>query len=346
MAGEPDSPGRPGRPGQTAECLVVMYHFVRDAERTPYPGIRARRVADFQGQVEFLCRHHQPLTMRDLLRFAAGECDLPAGGFYLTFDDGFRDHLDTVMPILQRAGLEGAFFPMTEPLVRGRVPSVEKLRFLIYNVDFPTVQAEFFGALGRLFPDVDASPWRYDDASAPRATKYARFDDPRVAHFKRAVTLEIPRQVRDAVLDTVFTRHFGPDADFIDELYMNWSELAELRAGGMVIGGHTVTHPWLPRLSAGEQGEQINVAWNQLERRLGRPLEVFAYPYGAFDTATLAILRRRGCRLAFTTHIGTSLDRRRPLQVDRLDTNDLPVSPADEPNAWSRQAGLRPALRP
>ncbi len=300
-----------------------MYHFVRDVEQTRYGGIKARRVAEFVGQVEHLCRHGQPVRAADLVAYFEGRGELPAGAFYLTFDDGFVDHLRTVVPVLKRFGLEGAFFPMTEPLVRGRVPSVEKLRFLNYNCDFPTIYEEFFATLGRLFPNVDASPWRFDPSRADLAAAYARFDQPAMGHFKRVTTLEMPWSIRDAVLDEMFPRYFGGEAEFIRELYLDWDNLRELRAAGMVVGGHTVTHPWLARLSAAEQDKEITEGNERLACELGEPIDVFAYPYGSYNADTLAILRRRGCRLAFTTKVEVVLDPARPLEVPRVDTNDV-----------------------
>jgi peptidoglycan/xylan/chitin deacetylase (PgdA/CDA1 family) len=313
----------PQVPAKTASCLVVMYHFVRDVEQTPYPGIKARRVAEFASQVEYLCRHYQPVRAADLIAFFDGRGELPRNGFYLTFDDGFIDHLCSVVPVLKRFNLEGAFFPMLEPLVSGRVPSVEKLRFLNYNCNFEAIYEEFFDTLARLFPAVDATPWRFGPAQAQQAAAYARFDQPKLAHFKRTTTLEMDWKIRDAVLDEMFPRHFGGESDFIRALYMNWDDLRRLRCEGMVVGGHTMTHPWLARLGAGSQETEIVAASERLSRELAEPIEVFAYPYGSYNQDTLSILRRRGCRLAFTTKVDTNLESGRPLEVPRLDTNDV-----------------------
>ena len=35
-------------------CTIVFYHYVRDVERTPFPGIKALSVADFAAQVDWL----------------------------------------------------------------------------------------------------------------------------------------------------------------------------------------------------------------------------------------------------------------------------------------------------
>ena len=67
----------------------------------------------------------------------------------------------------------------------------------------------------------------------------------------------------------------------------------------------------------------------KLSSELSEPIEVFAYPYGSYNDDTLSILRRRGCRLAFTTKVNVILDPARPLEVPRVDTNDVPLT-ADE----------------
>ena len=72
------------------------------------------------------------------------------------------------------------------------------------------------------------------------ACSFNFFDELEVSHFKRFTTVEMPREIRDAVLDYIFPRHYGTDAEFIKELYMSWDDLTELQAEGMVVGGHTV----------------------------------------------------------------------------------------------------------
>ena len=35
-------------------CTIVFYHYVRDVERTPFPGIKALSVAGFAAQLDWL----------------------------------------------------------------------------------------------------------------------------------------------------------------------------------------------------------------------------------------------------------------------------------------------------
>jgi peptidoglycan/xylan/chitin deacetylase (PgdA/CDA1 family) len=74
---------------------------------------------------------------------------------------------------------------------------------------------------------------------------------------------------------------------------MTESELAELRATGVEIGAHSVSHPDLSTLSYEAALEELTGSKKQLEAVLGEPVEVAAYPYGRANAETV-----RACRAA------------------------------------------------
>lgn len=86
----------------------------------------------------------------------------------------------------------------------------------------------------------------------------------------------------------VFTNAIGSKGFF------TWSELKEMLAAGMTIGDHTKSHPYLTRLSAAKQQDEIAGSKAILERELGVTVNVFAYPFGLKDATTTAILRAAG----------------------------------------------------
>ena len=40
------------------DCLVAMYHYVRDKERTPFPSLRALGIKDFEAQLDWIGANH------------------------------------------------------------------------------------------------------------------------------------------------------------------------------------------------------------------------------------------------------------------------------------------------
>lgn len=68
-----------------------------------------------------------------------------------------------------------------------------------------------------------------------------------------------------------------------DEKRMSVAQLKELLAAGMSIGGHSRTHPDLTKLPPEQAREEIAGCKADLEQALGVPIQLFAYPGGAFN---------------------------------------------------------------
>lgn len=60
------------------------------------------------------------------------------------------------------------------------------------------------------------------------------------------------------------------------------------------IGAHTITHPYLSKLTCAEKKQEIVGSKQRLEEILGLPVYHFAYPYGDFDEECVDIVREIG----------------------------------------------------
>jgi peptidoglycan/xylan/chitin deacetylase (PgdA/CDA1 family) len=68
----------------------------------------------------------------------------------------------------------------------------------------------------------------------------------------------------------------------------------EIAAAGHAIGNHTMTHPWLPRLSAQHIRQQLAECNKALEDTLGKRIELFRAPHGARKPSVLRAARDLG----------------------------------------------------
>jgi peptidoglycan/xylan/chitin deacetylase (PgdA/CDA1 family) len=100
--------------------------------------------------------------------------------------------------------------------------------------------------------------------------------------------------------------------------FLNTTEIRRLDAAGMDIGAHTRTHVPLATLPAAEVTEQVEGSRVDLEHVLGHPVQWFAYPFGSFDSAVVAEVRRAGFVLGVTTAGGTSENSLAPLTMPRI----------------------------
>lgn len=81
--------------------------------------------------------------------------------------------------------------------------------------------------------------------------------------------------------------------------YLSQSELPALIQSGMDIECHTVTHPYLDKLSFNAQLREMTDAENTLYAIGGHTIDYLAYPYGHYNADTIRADRVAGIRLAF-----------------------------------------------
>ena len=86
--------------------------------------------------------------------------------------------------------------------------------------------------------------------------------------------------------------------------HMNWDDLGPLVDAGFEIGAHSMTHPDLTECDSGRLMDEVAGAKALLERRLGREIVSFSYPYGRHNSQVREAAGRAGYRLACTSRYG------------------------------------------
>lgn len=96
------------------------------------------------------------------------------------------------------------------------------------------------------------------------------------------------------------------------------SELREMRAAGMEIGSHTVSHARLTDVDDPSLERELTMSRRTLEDVLGARVPSFAYPYGAFDERCVRAVAKAGYSSACTTRTGWALRDGDPFRMRRL----------------------------
>jgi peptidoglycan/xylan/chitin deacetylase (PgdA/CDA1 family) len=130
------------------------------------------------------------------------------------------------------------------------------------------------------------------------------FDDALESVMENAVPvlqrLEIPATVF-VVTDVLGTnpewgrRYYSPD-----ERVMSAERLRSLPET-ISVGSHSLTHPDLALVSAQAAAIEVTRSREKLELLLQRPVTMFGFPYGSFNSATLRHCRQAGYQRVFTT---------------------------------------------
>ncbi len=296
------------------EDSIVMYHYVRDPGKTAFPGIKACPTDRFEQQIQYLAASHQCVTLAEYIERRKEQQEKPF--CVLTFDDGVRDHLDTVVPVLDRHGVKATFFIITKCLEGEWIAPVHKVHFLLSQLE-PKI---FLDALEASLQSVDAGTY----VTSVPAQVNNRWDDPVTARLKYLVA-SLPNDIKETVLAQIFAKQLGPEDDFSKILYLTASEVRMMHERGFEIGAHTHTHRLLTQLSEGEQGAEIVSSIKKTLACIGSPVQSFSYPNGVWSAFAESVLLREGIAAAVTVEVGRNTSGEPPLRLKRLDTNDIKI---------------------
>lgn len=278
-------------------ALVLGYHrILEDAADTAFdPGVVSATPETLDAQLRLITRYFEVVSPDAL------EGDGSAGRrVVLTFDDGYRDNYELAFPVLRRNGVPATFFLATGFLDRPRVPWWDELAWIVRTSPRDVLQPR---------------AW-LPGPVALEGDRRAAIDE--LTRTFKALPTERTEDFLDFCGEAAGTGRAEPAAGA--DLWMTWQMAAELRDAGMVIGGHTASHPVLGRADEATQLREIEECRRRLQEELGVSMRYFAYPVGlpgSFDATTRRILRRAGVRLAFSLHGGH-------VRRHRLDPYDVP----------------------
>jgi peptidoglycan/xylan/chitin deacetylase (PgdA/CDA1 family) len=196
----------------------------------------------------------------------------------ITFDDGFRNNLTVVRPVLESLEIPAIFFVSTRHLYPGSFLWFAHARALFHRYPGPSV-----GVLGRI--------WSLG-TTASRAASFAEFV---VESRRRRVS-----DVYSALAAYPVESFVDPEVIDAEIRGIQASELGELSASSWVtVGGHTRNHPFLTQCQDQDLRLELEESKAELEKLCGRPVKFMAYPFGDYDPRVLQYVHDAGYELGF-----------------------------------------------
>lgn len=222
--------------------------------------------AKFESHLQFLDRHYRVVPIMDVIEALRNGKELPRRSVFITFDDGYKGNYEVAFPLLRKYGMKAAFFVMTA-----------------------------YAGTAKLFP-LDIIDAALKHTSQTEVTVQVKEQTERIdlAHdiAKSAIRLHVI--FKDVELDKqadwleAFVKALGFGS--VEEVpplgehaqFMNWAELAEMKAAGMEIGSHTQRHAIMGRVPPGIAKEELLKSKQTIENNLGSACRVFCYPNGGY----------------------------------------------------------------
>lgn len=291
---------------------VLMFHNVGHPAETDYlPEHMKIGEARLSRLLEELQRSGDSTMTVGALVEALDRGELPRDRVVLTFDDGYRDNHDKLLPLLQRFGATATVYVQTGPM-QGRVNWLHHYFWILHRLG-PHAVGEKLAAV------VDSPDLQAKLRSLPQAPVPGEYQ------LKRLLKYEVSTAQRDRLLAQVFHEIGGDDRALAASVWLGEAECRALDAAGVELGAHTVNHLVLSSLPADEQRREIDGSRRDLERWLGHPVRSFAYPYGRswdYNADTVTILRELGFSSAITAMPGLNEPRTDRMELRRVAVNE------------------------
>jgi len=110
------------------------------------------------------------------------------------------------------------------------------------------------------------------------------------------------------------------------ERLMDENQVKDWLAAGHEIGAHSLTHPYLTRISLRETKEQVFSCRKKLEDRFGVPVKHFCYPYGDWNPAVRDLVMEAGYETACTIDFGVNTTATPAFELRRITARYQSVS--------------------
>lgn len=104
----------------------------------------------------------------------------------------------------------------------------------------------------------------------------------------------------------------------IPEPLMDAVQVREWISAGHRIGSHSLSHPYLTRLSRRDAFEEIHSSKKKLEDTFGVPIEDFCYPYGNWNETVRDIVIEAGYKTACVVDYGVNTPDVSPYSLRRI----------------------------
>ena len=286
--------------------VILCYHNVHDPRKPPRGWLSTARSVDveaFRMQMKWLKEVGEIVSLDSICATAkpSGSCE-----FSITFDDGYFNNIDTVIPIVQEHQI-----PMTWFVCTGFVDDPGFLPWWDL-IDLAIEKSSSVLDLDRVLP----AKLAFSSVSEQALWMNHRF---------RNILKSSGCDQRDAIVEALKSA-LSEIIELPANAFSRPHELSAIADMDLVeIGGHTVTHPNLALCTEQELRSEILTGKQRLEELLGKSVRWFAYPFGgkgSFNSAAKESVKEFGFKGAVTLQPGTANN-----LTDQFEIPRIPISP-------------------
>ena len=275
-------------------CVITYHGVLPEGYQVSDPQQDGSLVTaeNFRSQLRLLKECYRVVSPEQVRDWIVDGKDLPELAILLTCDDGLRNALTGMAPILREEELSCLFFVLGASVAeKSQILWYEELYLLLlaapagsYSLDAAGVQLELGDRAQRR-----TAWWSL-------VKKMSQYDQGARVRFLEASRLEF------GLPDGWNARCWDDEAQRERFALLNGDDLRQLASEGMIIGSHTLNHPILSQQTSDEAWKEISESRSVLENAVGRPVWALAYPFGdpaSVTTREMQMAEQAGFQCAF-----------------------------------------------
>jgi len=274
-----------------AELLILAYHDIFPTgfpEQNPLFGMTVES-KEFDWQLDYLHEKYNPITFQQFVEWFNHGASIPRHAVLITIDDGHKNNLQHVLPLLKKRNTPAVCFVLAQNLGATKLLWFEEAYYRI-----------MFSSKKSLTMRRD-DHWSLEDAGQRSKTCGKLFSlfrtlsedeqQEQLAHLRRQLPLEEG--------ELQFRGRFE---------FLSSEDLRVLRQNNVEIAAHSLSHPILASLRAETVKREIVESKQRLEELQGVPVRAFAYPFGTwgldFGVREMELVQQCGFYFGFTGESG------------------------------------------
>lgn len=243
---------------QNANLTIPYYHMVSNEEIPHIKHIYPHKtVQQFSNDVDCILKHFKPIDLMTLLAFIKKGREIPQESLLLTFDDGFAQMHDVVMPILLKKGISATFFINSDFTDNINLCHQHKASIIVKYLLLNNISDAAKRNIEQLLPHNGS------------------MDNPIIFHI-----LSIKYDQRDLIdriaeiLEIDFKRYLKKH-----QPYLTTQQIQKMVSVGFTIGAHSIDHPLYADISLEEQLRQTIESVTFVRNRFNLDYGAFAFPH-------------------------------------------------------------------
>jgi peptidoglycan/xylan/chitin deacetylase (PgdA/CDA1 family) len=275
-------------------CVITYHGVLPEGYEVSDPQQDGSLVSaeNFRSQLRLLKECYHVVSPEQVREWIVDGKELPALAVLLTCDDGLRNALTGMAPILREEELSCLFFVLGACVAdHSRILWYEELYLLMLAAPAGSYSFDSLAVSFRLEDRAQRRlAWwtlvkkmsQLDQDARSRFIEASRAEFGSAKGWKAGTWENEAQRERFSLLDT--------------------DELRQLVDQGMSIGSHTLNHPILSKQTSDEAWREISESRGVLEGAIGRPIWALAYPFGdpaSVTTREMQMAEQAGFQCAF-----------------------------------------------